>query len=187
MSTRSSRDAHAESLSNLVPGAGAGSEKGELARRYTHGAYAQIAKSELEAKTRELFDAISHDAPVRASDGSLPAHDAIAVRMLAEILIRRERALAEEVANGLEITSGPNKGSLRGVVQYGLQLDRQAMDLLDRLGMTPAARAKLGLTLAQTHRTLEDEIREAGDAWGDAIDSTASDDDAGSEDAATDV
>lgn len=118
-------------------------------RALRHGAYAQIAAVELEAKAREIFDAISADAPVRAADGGLPAHDTIAVRLLAETLIRRERVRAEELAHGLEIASGPRKGELRGIVQYGLRLDAQVIDLLDRLGMTPAARAKLGLDLAR--------------------------------------
>ncbi len=31
--------------------------------------------------------------------------------------------------------------------------------------MTPASRAKLGLDLARTHRTLEDEIADGREAW----------------------
>ena len=129
----------ANSHGNLVPPTPA-----PVGNRYAvkHGVYARIAEAELEAKTREIFDALADDAPVRAADGGLPAHDALAVRMLADILIRRDRALAEE-ANGLEVTSGPNKGRLRGVVEYGLRLDSQALELLRELGMTPMARAKL--------------------------------------------
>lgn len=153
-------------LSNLQPGRGAA---GALNRRAVkHGAYARIADAELQSKARQIFEAIAEDAPVRDADGGLPAHDTIAVRLLAETLIRRDRVLAEEVAHGLEIATGPRKGELRGVVQYGLKLDSQALDLMRELGMTPAARAKLGLDLARTKRTLEDEIAE-GPAW-DAID-----------------
>lgn len=149
-------------LANLrnAPAAPAGNR-----RAVKHGVYARIADAELEAKARKIFDAIAADAPVRAVDGGLPAHDTIAVRLLAETLIRRERVLAEEVAHGLEIAAGPRKGELRGIAQYGLRLDGQVIDLLDRLGMTPAARAKLGLDLARAHRTLEDEIAAAGDPW----------------------
>lgn len=128
-------------------------------RPISHGVYAQIAQSELEAKTLAIFDAIAADAPVRSGDGGLPAHDAIAVRLLAETLIRRDRVRDEEMRHGLEIASGPRKGELRGIVQYGLRLDGQAIELLDRLGMTPRARSKLGLDLARSAvqvRTLED-------------------------------
>ena len=157
---------HPNSLANLTtnaPPAPLGNQ-----RRRTHGAYAVIAKAELDARTAELFDAISSDAPVQVN-GGLPVHDAIAVRMLAEILIRRERVRAEEIAHGLEIASGPRKGELRGIVQYGLQLDKQAMELLDRLGMTPAARARLGLTLAQARRTLEEEVAANAGAWDEDV------------------
>jgi hypothetical protein len=132
-------ESRARSLANLRDGPAA-----PLGNRYTvkHGVYATIAEAELEAKTREIFDALAADAPVRAADGGLPAHDALAVRMLADALIRRERALAEE-AHGLEVTSGPNKGKLRGVVEFGLRLDSQVLDLLRELGLTPLARAKL--------------------------------------------
>jgi len=146
-------------LRNRPPAPPAGNQ-----RAVRHGAYARIADVDLDAKTREIFVAIAADAPVRAADGGLPAHDTIAVRLLAETLIRRDRVRAEEISHGLEIASGPRKGELRGIVQYGLRLDGQAVDLLDRLGMTPAARAKLGLDLARAARTLEDEIA-AGPGW----------------------
>jgi len=148
-------------LANLrnAPAAPAGNQ-----RALRHGAYARISEPELDARTREIFMAIAEDAPVRSADGGLPAHDSIAVRLLAETLIRRDRVRAEELAHGLEIASGPRKGALRGVVEYGLRLDGQALDLLDRLGMTPRSRAALGLDLARSARTLEDEIA-AGPGW----------------------
>jgi hypothetical protein len=134
-------------LANLVAGKGAaGPGNGRVVK---HGAYAQIAEQELEAKAGKLFAALSADAPVRADDGGLPAHDVVLVRMLAETLIRRERVRVEELRHGLEVADGPRKGALRGVVEYGLSLDRQAMELLDRLGMSPTSRAKLGLDLVR--------------------------------------
>lgn len=142
----------------------------------THGAYAAVTAGELEAKTREIFDALAADAPVRAVDGGLPAHDTLAVRILAEVLVRRERVRVTELRRGLETPDG----RLRGVVEYGLRLDGQALELAKELGMTPASRAKLGLDLARAHRTLEDEVASAGDPWaehqgGDAIDGTVAD------------
>ncbi|MDQ6776021.1 MAG: hypothetical protein M3071_07335 [Actinomycetota bacterium] len=148
-----------------------------------HGAYARIAEAELEEKTRLLFDALAADAPVRAADGRLPAYDAVVVRMFAEVLVRRERVRIEELRHGLETRDG----RIRGVVEYGLRLDGQALDLARELGMTPAARAKLGLDLARTHRTLEDEIAGGREAWErrESIDGTAHD--AGLEGADADV
>ena len=100
-----------EQLANLRAGAGAAGPGNQ--RGVSHGAYARISERELEGKVREVYDAVSADAPVRANDGSLPAHDSIAVRLLAETLIRRERVAAEELAHGIEIASGPRKGELR--------------------------------------------------------------------------
>jgi len=157
-------------LNNSPPAPPVGNQRG-----LRHGAYARLSEVDLDAKTREIFVAISEDAPVRSSDGGLPAHDTIAVRLLAEVLIRRDRVRAEELAHGLEIASGPRKGALRGVVEYGLRLDGQALDLLDRLGMTPAARAKLGLDLARAARTLEDEVA-AGPGWDAESDARVPDD-----------
>jgi len=161
--------ARQRSLANLKRGgtvAPAGNK-----RALTHGAYARIAEGELEAKTRVLFDALAADAPVRASDGALPAYDSVVVRMFAEVLIRRERVRLEELRHGLETRDG----RIRGVVEYGLRLDAQALDYARELGMTPASRAKLGLQLAKTHRTLEEELADGREAWErrEAIDGTA--------------
>lgn len=148
-------------LANLRPGAGAGD--GGLQRRRVHGAYAAIAERELEAKVRELYDAIGEDLPVRESDGGVPAADAIPLRLLAEVLIRRERVRETEVRLGVET----EKGDLRGVVKFGLALDDKALRLCEQLGLTPTSRARLGLDLARTRRAAEgldrlaDEGREA--------------------------
>ena len=150
-------------LANLRPGRGAAGPGNT--RRLKHGAYARVVEAELEAKTREVFDALSADAPVRDPDGGLPAHDSLVVRLLAEVLIRRERVRIEELRHGLEAPDG----RMRGVVEYGLRLTAQAVELARELGMTPAARAKLGLDLARTHRTLEDEVADSRAAW-DVVD-----------------
>lgn len=146
-------------LANLRAGAGQAGVGNSRSR--THGAYARIAEAELEAQTRDIFDALAVDAPVRDADGGLPAADVLVVRMLAEVLIRRERVRIEELRHGLEAPDG----KLRGVVEYGLRLDGQALEYAKELGMTPASRAKLGLDLARTKRTLEDEIADSRSAW----------------------
>ena len=65
--------------------------------------------------------------------------------MLAEVLVRRERVRVEELRHGFETKDG----RLRGVVEYGLRLDGQALDLAKEIGLTPASRVKLGLQLAR--------------------------------------
>lgn len=147
-------------LANLRRGAGAAGADVGNTRAVTHGAYARIAEAELEAKTREVFDALSSDAPVRAPDGGLPAHDSVVVRMFAEVMVRRERVRTEELRHGLETRDG----RIRGVVEYGLRLDAQALDYARELGMTPASRAKLGLDLARTHRTTLDDFIEGAES-----------------------
>ncbi len=111
----------------------------------THGAYARITEVELDRKTREIFAALALDAPVRAADGGLPAHDALVVRMLAENRVRRERCTASEIRHGIE----ERDGRVRPVVEIGLRLDDQALALAKELGMTPRSRAALGLDLAR--------------------------------------
>jgi hypothetical protein len=143
----------ARQLANLRPGAGAAGT--ENRRAITHGAYAAIAVAELEVKTRELFDALASDAPVRTPDGGLPAFDGMIVRQLAEALIRRDRVRLTELLHGLESPDG----KLRGVVEYGLRLDAQILEYAKELGMTPRSRAALGLDLARSSRaTLDDWI-----------------------------
>lgn len=134
-------------------------------RAVKHGVYARIVEVELQDKARQIFDALSADAPVRAADGGLPAADSLAVRMLAEVMVRRERVRVEELRHGFEAPDG----KLRGVVEYGLRLDAQALELAKELGLTPSSRAKLGLDLARTVRTFEEEVAEGAAVW-DAID-----------------
>lgn len=60
----------------------------------THGAYAQVVVERLEAKQREVFEALAADAPLRDPDGSLPAADGVTVRLLADVLCRLEDVAA---------------------------------------------------------------------------------------------
>jgi hypothetical protein len=154
--------ARARSLANLR--AGSGGDRG-LQRATKHGAYAVIAERELDGKVRELFDAIGADLPVRDFDGGVPAQDAIPLRMLAETLLRRERVRETELRHGIEAPDG----KLRGVVEFGLRLDGQALRLCEQLGLTPAARAKLGLDLVRAQsasdRLLDADLAESRAAW----------------------
>jgi hypothetical protein len=138
-------------------------------RAIRHGAYAAIAEAELEAKTLAIFEALAIDAPVRADDGGLPSHDSLVVRLLAEVMVRRERVRLEELRHGFEAADG----KLRGVVEYGLRLDAQALEIAKELGMTPRSRAALGLDLVRAtsaHDRLEAivvELTGDGEAAGD--------------------
>jgi hypothetical protein len=138
-------------------------------RAVKHGAYARIAERELEEKTREIFTAIAADAPVRDNAGGLPSHDAIVVRMLAELLVRRERVRVEELRHGLETKDG----RMRGVVEYGLRIDNQLLDLCREMGLTPASRARLGLDLvraASASDQLDEHLRSRYGDGGDVVD-----------------
>lgn len=164
----------------MSPGGGLSGDPGRRARQLanlkrggttspgrppTHGVYARVTEAQLDSKTRVIFDALAADAPMRTDDGGLPAAHAMTVRLLAEVMVLRERALAETIAHGLEIASGPHKGKLRGVVEYGLRLNAQALELAKELGMTPRSGAALGLDVARARRTLEDEVVEGREAW----------------------
>lgn len=153
----------AKSLANLRAGAGAGD--GGLARARKHGAYAAVAERELSEKVREVYDAVGADLPVLDADDGVPAHDTVIVRQLAETLVRRERVRESELRHGIEAPDG----KLRGVVEFGLRLDGHILQLCQQLGMTPVARAKLGLDLVRAQdvaaRTLADDLAASRKAW----------------------
>lgn len=165
----------------------------QLAR--THGAYAQVAEERLDAKAQEVFAALAADAPVRARDGSLPAHDAVAVGLLAETLCRlddvrewiaqhgvfdaRRKKKAKNPRNRAGSRSHRQSKDPMRALEMEDRLMRRALDMLDALGMTPRSRAKLGLDLARTTSLAEamseedpqrraDLLREAGYVDGSA-------------------
>jgi hypothetical protein len=162
MPPRPGTPARTRSNANLVPGGGAG-DRG-LQRAAKHGAYAAIAARELSDKVREVYDAISADAPVK-DQGTLPAADTVIVRQLAETLVRRERVRESELRHGIEAPDG----KLRGVVEFGLRLDGHIAKLCDAIGLTPRSRAALGLELARARnesaRALDAELAESRAAW----------------------
>lgn len=156
----------AKQLSNLgarPPAPPAGNQR---ARR--HGGYAAVAAARLDAKTREVFDALSADAPLREA-GQLPAADAALVRLAAECLCRLEDLSANIRDHGLL----DGKGEVRGVVELEGRLRREAASYLSDLGMTPRSRAALGIdllhagadlaTLMAADAEAERREREAGD------------------------
>ncbi len=139
-------------------------------RRVTHGGYAIIVRERLEAKVREVFDAVAADAPLRDGAGELPRHDHVQVRLLAECLCRLDdvgRWLADYGSRAQD--SGEAR---RSIIELESRLRREAADYLDSMGMNPRSRARLGVDVLAGHQSLaelmaddaEREEQEAGDA-----------------------
>jgi hypothetical protein len=120
-------------------------------RSRKHGAYATIAIERLDAKTREVLDALADDLPLRDSDGSVPASDVPLLRLLADVLCRLDDIGAWLSAHGWQDA----KGEPRQVVDVESRLRREAATYLEALGCSPASRVRLGWV-------------SAGDVCGDA-------------------
>jgi hypothetical protein len=125
---------NARSLANLKRGGQ--TTRPDLAVK--HGAYARVAAEALDEKTRTIYDALAADAPLRADDGGLPSHDAVQVRLLADVLCR-----LDSVGAWLAGRWASDEG--RPVLEVESKLRREAADYLDALGMTPRSRARLGI------------------------------------------
>lgn len=137
-------------LANLRPGAKP-APKGN-SRAATHSAYAKVSSAQLDKKAREILEALTADAPVREDDGSLPAADAPAVRMLADALVR-----LDTISTFLDQRGWlDDDGKERPVLVYEGRLRGHALDLMRELGMTPASRAKLGLELVRTAAAVDE-------------------------------
>lgn len=106
-----------------------------------HGGYGAVARRDLEAKTAEVYEAIGEDLPLRDAAGEIPAHDAAAVRMLAEVLCRLESVSEFLNRRGWET----DDGDPRPAVEVERRLRSEALDWMRELGLTPASRSKLGL------------------------------------------
>lgn len=139
------RGLHPRSQAALVPGGVPAAPAGN-GRGVTHGAYARVADSRLEAKAREVFGALVEDAPLRDPDGSLPAADGAAVRLAAEALCRLDSVGEYLARRGIENDAGELR--LTALEAEG-RLRREAADHLDALGMSPRSRAKLGVDVAR--------------------------------------
>lgn len=96
------------------------------------GSWAERIYAELEA-----------EAPLRAGDGSLPIHDRQAAELLASVLARLDAVTA-----WLETRPAVDeRGKPWPAEDTAARLRREAARLLDQLGMTPTARARLGVDL----------------------------------------
>ena len=134
------------SRAQLVPGGVRPAPAGNQ-RRVTHGAYRQLLDSaDLDAAERRVFAALAEDAPVRGADGNLPAADAAAVRLLADVLVRLDGVRDFIRRRGIEDADGNLRET---VLDLERRLRLEAADHSAALGMTPRARAALGLDLAR--------------------------------------
>jgi hypothetical protein len=139
MALSSDPQKRAKQLKNLKPAPP--TPKGAK-RNLTHGATATPSPRRQAALERQIAAAL----PVRDADGSAPAADAIAVRLLAVALCRHE-SCARYVTKHGAITRG---GKLSAAAEWEDKLYARCLRLSEQLGLTPASRVKLGLTLAQT-------------------------------------
>lgn len=114
-----------------------------------HGGYTSVASARLEAKALEIFAALSSDAPLKEA-GQLPAADSTVVALAADCLCRLESVAANVRDFGVFEQRGKRKGQVRPAVDLEARLRREALGYLEQLGMTPSARAKLGLDLARS-------------------------------------
>lgn len=113
-----------------------------LGRTRTHGLFAALTREEMDAKTREIFDALSDSAPVKDGD-ALPAADAPVVADLAKQLVLRDRVLGFVYRKGFE----DDDGNPRSVLGDLAKLNANVLNGFEALGMTPRSRARLGLDL----------------------------------------
>lgn len=125
-------------LANLKPPTPA--PKGHK-RRMTHGAKAQPDATRLAAIEEEIRGAL----PVRDPHGHAPTHDLAAVKLLGIALARLETVTAYVNEHGVFFSGG----RLRPAAEHEQKLIERAANLLDRLGMTPTSRVKLGLDLVR--------------------------------------
>ena len=102
-------------------------------------------RAEIEAKERAIEDILAASAPVR-EHGQLPLADRPLVHVLAQQLVRHELMTEYVYEHGMFGDGGK-------VLPATELLEKSAMriaHLLDRMGMSPTSRAKLGLDLART-------------------------------------
>jgi hypothetical protein len=151
---------HPASLANLRRG-GPVIPDNDHARK--HGGYAAIARDRLEAREREVFDALSADTPLRGPDGGLPVGDAVMVRLLADVLCRLDDVSADIRDHGWR---DRETGEHRPVVELESRLRREAREYAAELGLTARSRVALGVDVQRgldlARAWAEEDDREAG-------------------------
>lgn len=115
-------------------------------RALRHGAYSDRLLRDVGSEVRELLDALAEAAPVRNPDGSLPTADEAAVEVAARAL-KRYRGLSDWLDLHGRLT---DNGDVKPAAELELRAERELAAALDRLGMSPTSRARLGVDLART-------------------------------------
>jgi Phage terminase, small subunit len=126
-----------------------GAAPGEQRARQ-HGGYAQVSAPLQAQREREIYEALSADAPLRDAADELPRHDAAIVTLLAQCMCRLETVAAHLRDHGMFIERGKRKGMIRPAVELEAQYRREAARYLAELGMTPKARTALGVDLVRS-------------------------------------
>lgn len=139
------RGMHPRSRSALVPGGVPPAPIGNQ-RHKSHGAYAAVARERLDAKAREIFDALALDVPLRDPDGGLPAADGGTVKLAALALCRLDDVSDFLARRGIETGAGELRVT---VLEQEGRLRREVADHLDALGCSPRSRARLGVDVAR--------------------------------------
>lgn len=161
---------------HLVPGAKPPAEGNRQA--VTHGGYAFIDRDRIGETIADLVDALAECAPVRTAGGAVPLEDLPMIRVIAETWCRRD-----DVRAWLDEHGGLNtKRPKWSVVEIEMKLTARLETQLATMGMTPAARIKLGVDLARkaasteeaaAHRAARDRLEaRMGDVIDPAMDGT---------------
>jgi len=116
-------------------------------RALTHGGTARKATLLAAGSWAErIYAQLAREAPLRDGSGELPAHDRQLVELLAGCLARLQAVTA-----WLEHRPPVDeKGEPLPALETERRLRREAAGYLDSLGMSAAARAKLGVDLIRT-------------------------------------
>lgn len=130
-------------------------------RRLTHGAFSEVLVRNVETEVAELAAALAGAAPVQIN-GQPPAADIVALEQAARALKRWRHISAWCDAHG---RIAEKTGNVKQAAELELKAEAALTAALDRLGMNPAARAKLGVDLARMRDSLEDALATGRGAW----------------------
>ena len=169
-------EARKRQLENLRPGAGAWRPGATPALK--HGLRTRKpGPVVLDSIVREIEDALAGDLPLKDGEGNAPAPDRFAVELAAVALLRVRRCWTYLELHG----DDDERGNLRPAFTELGKAVESAARMLDRLGMSPRARAALGVDLGrmQTFDLAQHwAAEESGGRDADAIGGTAEGDDA---------
>lgn len=115
-------------------------------RGLVHGGTARAATLVAAGSWAErIYRELEGEAPMRSADGSLPVHDRQVVELLASALARLQNVEAWLATR----PTVDEKGQAWPAEDVAARLRREVAGYLDALGMTPRARAALGVDVAR--------------------------------------